>query len=250
MTPMLEKFRMQDDQYDYPYHHIPSVLPDGTPVKARQLYWGMEYLFYIGEVCAVIGRLAPRSLLDVGCGDGYLISRLRGIVPERCGVDLSARAIHFAKGFNPDADIRLDSAANVEGQFDVVTAIEVLEHIPDAEMQGFVRTLCDRTAPGGHILITVPSTAMPLYDKHYRHYTAASLQAHFAFLGDEVECLWAKSLVRHRDRWLNAYKRLTGNRLWLLDAPALNRMMWRRLQKQATRGDEGKTVMALFRKRH
>lgn len=81
---------------------------------------------------------AGAAVLDIGCGDGAFGSYLKTARPD-CryfGVDISGSAIDFLRkrGLNgkvirPDESIR----AQIEGSFDVVTAMEVLEHVHDAE---------------------------------------------------------------------------------------------------------------------
>jgi methionine biosynthesis protein MetW len=77
------------------------------------------------------------SVLDLGCGDGSFLECLRGEVPgiETRGADVSEPALAKARARGIDA-FRLDLAqpgAEVPRGYDVVTALEVVEHLPDAE---------------------------------------------------------------------------------------------------------------------
>jgi 2-polyprenyl-3-methyl-5-hydroxy-6-metoxy-1,4-benzoquinol methylase len=101
----------------------------------------------------------PRSLLDVGCGEGVLTQqwaqRLKGRV---VGIDLEDPAIQaeWDKRRAPNLEYRVMKAENLpfaDGEFDLAAAIEVLEHVPDPE-----HTVAEmvRVARGGHLLVSVP----------------------------------------------------------------------------------------------
>lgn len=77
------------------------------------------------------------SVLDLGCGDGSFLVMLRERVPglELHGADVSSAALAVARERGLDAfqlDLA-DPASVIPGQFDVITALEVIEHLPDAE---------------------------------------------------------------------------------------------------------------------
>ena len=84
-------------------------------------------------------RAAPASLLDVGCGEGVLThqwaARVSGSV---VGLDLDDPLLHeqWKDRQAPNLEYRVMKAENLpfaDGEFEVATAIEVLEHVPDAE---------------------------------------------------------------------------------------------------------------------
>jgi 2-polyprenyl-3-methyl-5-hydroxy-6-metoxy-1,4-benzoquinol methylase len=80
----------------------------------------------------------PSSLLDVGCGEGVLVQRLaHRLGPRRVvGVDLEEDSIQagWARHGAPNLEYRAMPAETLpfaEAEFDMVSAIEVLEHVPD-----------------------------------------------------------------------------------------------------------------------
>jgi 2-polyprenyl-3-methyl-5-hydroxy-6-metoxy-1,4-benzoquinol methylase len=104
-------------------------------------------------------QAAPRTVLDVGCGEGVLThkwaQRLEGRI---VGIDLEEPAIQaeWAKRQAPNLSYRVMKAESLpfeEGEFDLAAAIEVLEHVPDPE-----HTVAQmaRVARGGHLLVSVP----------------------------------------------------------------------------------------------
>lgn len=91
--------------------------------------------FFLGIADRLVGIANPRTALDVGCARGLLVQALveRGVDAQ--GVDVSEHAIESA---HPDVRdrLRVGSATEpVAGRFDLVTCIEVLEHMSPLDAQ-------------------------------------------------------------------------------------------------------------------
>ena len=103
--------------------------------------------------------LAGRTALDVGCGAGLLSEPLRRLGAEVTGVDAAPELIGAAKAHTEAVglDIRYVAGGveSLEGRFDLVTAMEVIEHVADPA--AFVRSLAERLAPGGLLIMSTPN---------------------------------------------------------------------------------------------
>lgn len=106
----------------------------------------------------LIKRARPRTILELGCGEGFVLSALveGGIEAELTGVELSERAARIASQ-------RLGNRAKIEHRdareliddgrrFDMVMMLEVLEHIPNP---GQMLPILDRLS-NGWLLLSVP----------------------------------------------------------------------------------------------
>jgi 2-polyprenyl-3-methyl-5-hydroxy-6-metoxy-1,4-benzoquinol methylase len=107
----------------------------------------------------LFGMAAPRSILDVGCGEGVLVHgwAQRPGVERVVGIDLEEESIQagWAERQAPNLEYRVMEAASLpfaENEFELASAIEVLEHVPDPE-----RTLSEMArCAERHLLVSVP----------------------------------------------------------------------------------------------
>jgi 2-polyprenyl-6-hydroxyphenyl methylase/3-demethylubiquinone-9 3-methyltransferase len=104
--------------------------------------------------------LAERRALDVGCGAGLLAEPLARLGAEVTGVDaaqetIAAARIH-AEGAGLAIDYRQGELAELGlGTFDLVTSMEVLEHV--ADKAAFLRQLAGHLAPEGLLVLSTPN---------------------------------------------------------------------------------------------
>ena len=103
--------------------------------------------------------LAGKRALDVGCGAGLLAEPLARLGAEVTAVDaapeLIAAARAHAAGQRLVIDYRAVGVEDLDGQFDLVTAMEVIEHV--AVPTAFLRSLVTRLAPGGLLILSTPN---------------------------------------------------------------------------------------------
>jgi len=219
-----EKTDIYDNDQDYarPYHWYLS--PDDL------CRGGIDYWQYIRIVEDLLRFLPKSTILEVGCGDGVISDYIALNYPgsKVLGIDISRKAIAFAKLMGRYAEYRHVDLFDINEQYDVVLLIEVLEHIPKASVNPFLRKIRDVLKPGGFLVLSVPTPLLPmLHPGHVQHFTTDLLVDTLREVGLEI-----KERVYHLDVRLSRYSRfgrsvvgLFENRVWSLK-PALRLLRW------------------------
>ena len=115
----------------------------------------------LGYITARV-QLAGKRVLDVGCGGGILTEELAIAGAETMGIDVADKPLAVARlhahesGLADRIDYQKvtieDLAQTRAGQFDVITCLEMLEHVPDP---GSVILACRQLLkPGGHLFLS------------------------------------------------------------------------------------------------
>lgn len=172
---------LQDDDYSFPYHYVPQFNPGYSHTYSWP--WGLYYASAMEYVLEKVKCLNPVSVADIGTGDGRLVRELSNALPEAriVGVDYSERAIQLGRALNPTLDFRcIDITRNrLQETFDVLTLIEVFEHIPPDIADAFVAALHPLVRDDGYLLVTVPHENIPVSAKHFQHFSAEKLLKYF-----------------------------------------------------------------------
>jgi 2-polyprenyl-6-hydroxyphenyl methylase/3-demethylubiquinone-9 3-methyltransferase len=104
--------------------------------------------------------LAGKTVIDIGCGGGILTESMARKGASVTGIDLSDKALKVADlhGLESGVQVRYekisaeDMALREPGRFDVVTCMEMLEHVPDPA--AIVRACAQLVKPGGHVFFS------------------------------------------------------------------------------------------------
>jgi 2-polyprenyl-3-methyl-5-hydroxy-6-metoxy-1,4-benzoquinol methylase len=112
-----------------------------------------------GALDELFERAAPRSILDVGCGEGVLTAQWAERLGDGrvVGIDLDDPKLRaeWERRARPNLEFRVEEATSLsfdDDSFDVACAIEVLEHLPDPEA-----TLAEMARVAGRkLLVSVP----------------------------------------------------------------------------------------------
>jgi SAM-dependent methyltransferase len=187
-----------------------------TNPVVRRLMAGFE-----ATLDELFAAAAPRSLLDVGCGEGVLTERWARLIDGRVvGIDLDDPLLHeqWRTRTAPNLEYRVMKAERMpfgDGEFDVASAIEVLEHVPDPEHTvAEMARVADR-----RLLVSVPreplwrglNLARGAYVRHLgntpghlNHWSKRSFVRLLSRHGEVVEARspfpWTMLLVRLGDR--------------------------------------------------
>jgi 2-polyprenyl-6-hydroxyphenyl methylase/3-demethylubiquinone-9 3-methyltransferase len=107
-----------------------------------------------------IGSLAGKTVLDVGCGGGILSEAMAHRGAEVTGIDMGEAPLKVAKLHGLESGARVsyrritveDMADEMPASFDLVTCMEMLEHVPDPE--SVVRACARLVKPGGQVFFS------------------------------------------------------------------------------------------------
>ncbi len=116
-----------------------------------------------------LAPLAGKSALDIGCGGGILAEAMAKRGARVTGIDLSEKALKVAQLHLLESKIAVayeaisaeDLAARSPGAYDVVTCMELLEHVPDPAST--VRACARLARPGGHVFFSTINRNLKSY---------------------------------------------------------------------------------------
>src|SRR5690606_13473533 len=114
----------------------------------------------LGWIRQHTGPLAGKKILDVGCGGGILSESMAREDAEVTGIDLAEKSLKVARLHGLESGIKVDyqhisaeeMAQRHPESFDVVTCMEMLEHVPDPG--SIVRACADMVKPGGWVFFS------------------------------------------------------------------------------------------------
>jgi len=176
------KNKIQEEQYSFPYHYLIEI--KNNSLNFKKFIYGFEYFTYLNLIKNRIIKLKPVSIIDIGCGDGKLIYELcknlefYKSVNRIIGIDKDKRAISFAKAFNEYGKVKFSSEniLNFKSEsFDVGIMMEVLEHLPDKDLDDLIDKVSELISIDGLLFVSAPSKNLILQPKHYRHYSKNDL---------------------------------------------------------------------------
>jgi 2-polyprenyl-6-hydroxyphenyl methylase/3-demethylubiquinone-9 3-methyltransferase len=107
-----------------------------------------------------LAPLAGKRVLDVGCGGGILAEAIAKKGANVKGIDLSEKALKVAELHSLESEVQVSYeliaaealAAREAGQYDVVTCMEMLEHVPDPA--AIVQACATLVKPGGRLFFS------------------------------------------------------------------------------------------------
>lgn len=197
--------------------------------------------YFIEQICSRVKDRRPQ-ILDVGCGTGANLVML-GEFGDAHGIDVSHDALAFchARGLERVRHGAAEKLPYEDGTFDLVTALDVVEHLDD-DMAG-LREMRRVLRPDGHALLFVPAF-MFLWgvqddvSHHRRRYRMPELLKAVREAGFEVErATYANItfflpilLVRTFMRWMNIKTSTENN----IGVSSLNGLLGRILGSEAT----------------
>jgi 2-polyprenyl-3-methyl-5-hydroxy-6-metoxy-1,4-benzoquinol methylase len=134
--------------------HFATMTPD-THGRACRSLGHSESAIYDLVARAVAKRCCRGRIVDIGCGGGALWSRVQGLFSRYIGVDLVSYPGFPAGQSRVVADLQAGAIPLVSHCADVVTAVEVIEHLENP--RAFMRELVRLVRPNGWVVVTTPN---------------------------------------------------------------------------------------------
>jgi len=148
-------------------------------VEARHFWFAARRRVIVTALRRVMGELRCRTVLDVGCGTGFVLAALEEAGMVGCGLDASLAGLRKARR-RVRCPLVCATPGDVpfQGQFDAVTVCDVIEHVPDDV--SLLREAARAVRDDGVVLVTVPAgpslwTTVDAVSGHKRRYTRSSL---------------------------------------------------------------------------
>lgn len=125
-----------------------------------------------------VADLSGKNVLDIGCGGGILAEGMAGRGAQVTGIDLSEKALGVARLHLFESGLKVDYrtisaeafSEEAPGQFDVVTCMEMLEHVPDPAST--VAACARLVKPGGHVFLST-------LNRNFKSYVMAVIGAEY-----------------------------------------------------------------------
>ena len=154
-----------------------SLIQQYPELESRHFWWASRRELVID----LIGGIRPvhgTSVLDVGCGSGFLARELVSSGATVMGVDTVGHPQWGSAGPAVFCEGDYLELAPELGMFDTVLALDVTEHVADEGE--FVSRLTGNVRPGGHVIVTVPAydwlwSRHDDINQHFRRYTRSRL---------------------------------------------------------------------------
>lgn len=171
---------------------------DATYLDAEIRAAEARHFWFRGRLELVLWMLrryfpTAQRLLDVGCGTGFVLEGIRRRDPslELAGADLRLTTLTEARRQMPRVSFLAADAFALpyDAEFDVVVALDVLEHIDDD--RAALRALKNVVKPGGGVILTVPQhpwlwSEVDDFSCHRRRYQRSDLESKCADAGFEI----------------------------------------------------------------
>ena len=247
-----EQYKRQNSQYKFPYHWAQF---ENNCDLVSNYHEKIYYTVFMRHVIEVIKGLRPSSILDVECGDGVLIATLQkeGVGKYWGGVDVSEEAIAFARAFNNQVEWFCGDFREAVGdkKHSLITCTEVLEHIPDEMLNGFIRGLFDKLEQNGKILITVPTIARSVRPKHFRHYSIDLLESELQKAGVRYRIVSKHNYIKRTWLW-NLYDKIFFGKWIFWRVTFIERLALKYFKRCASRchsDSEGEKLIVVLEKK-
>ena len=151
----------------------------------------------VRTIVSTLRKVGPRSVIDLGCGDGSLLDAIAREVPDAklSGIDLSAAQIEENRASSPGIEWYSgnieDQSLEIPGTFEAIVSSEVIEHLDDPLC--FLINTRRLAADGATLVLSTQSGRVGETEKrvgHLRHFTADEMRDLLEKAGWEPVRVW------------------------------------------------------------
>ena len=163
----------------------------------------------VRTIVSTLRRLQPRTVVDLGCGDGSLLHAIARELPaaKLAGIDLSEPQIEENRARSPGIEWHSgnveDETIPVPGRFDAIVSSEVIEHLDDPLR--FLTSALRLAADGATLLLSTQSGRVRETERrvgHLRHFTAGEMRELLERAGWEPVRVWNSGWPFHNlSKW-------------------------------------------------
>jgi SAM-dependent methyltransferase len=165
---------------DLPQESYPPLILTGErtlPGIPEENYWFQRHLVAYEYLLPLV---KGKSVLDLGCGEGYGVDLLATCAAEAVGVDLAPEALYHARRTYLRANLRflymdINELELEDDSYDVVCSLQVIEHLHDTRR--FMREILRVLKPDGICVLSTPNKSIispgretPINPFHIREY--------------------------------------------------------------------------------
>lgn len=149
--------------------------------------------FIISEIGSE--TLRTSRILEIGCGTGYLLYRLKQLGPDVLGVEPGPQGQVGSEKFGVDIVHGYFPSEKISGKFDLILQYAVLEHLENPE--NYLDSLRPHLTPQGKIIVAVPSCDEQIefgdismfFHEHWSYFTQSTLGSTIEHAGYRVQSL-------------------------------------------------------------
>jgi 2-polyprenyl-3-methyl-5-hydroxy-6-metoxy-1,4-benzoquinol methylase len=148
-------------------------------VENKHFWFSARAKLIQDHIEAELGSLRAKSVLDIGCGTGYVLGVLEKAGMQPTGCDMHQTALDYARNRTSGPLMCIDANELKGSEFDCALLCDVIEHADDD--LGLLRVAAGTVRKGGAVLVTVPAhqwlwTPVDDISGHKRRYTYSTLK--------------------------------------------------------------------------
>lgn len=143
----------------YERYTTTQALANGQDITEVLKY---SHSYFVAHYSKLLPLNTAVKILDIGCGYGRYLKSLLALGYKDCyGIDIDKEQINYARNVLRLNNVEESNAilwlADKKSVFDIIFAIDILEHLNDEDLVDLCRKILDSLKPGGQVIVQVPN---------------------------------------------------------------------------------------------